>query len=218
MTLNLWDAARDSKTKMVYVSSSMVFESSTVFPSKEEYIKTSPPPFSSYGFSKLVGEYICKAYNEEFGVPYLIVRPFNAYGPGEVPEEVGYAHVIPDIIKKIMSGQYPLEILGSGEQIRCYTYVTDLAKGIALAAENSVNDDFNVGSDKETTVKELAEILWKLCEKKDKIEFKSVHPFRDDVKRRVPDISKLKALGWKPEVSLEEGLKLTLDWIKQNAL
>jgi len=143
MNFNLWDAAVNIGMKMVCLSSSMVFERTNTFPTPESAVETSPPPMSGYGFSKLVAEYIARTYNEEFGVKYVIVRPFNAYGPGELPGEyVGYAHVIPDLIKKTVEGQYPLEILGSGKQTRSYTYVDDVADGILHVTERIENEDF----------------------------------------------------------------------------
>ena len=143
MNLNLWDAAVDTDTKMVCLSSSMVFERTSIFPTPESAIEISPPPMSGYGFSKLVAEYIARTYHEEFGVKYVIVRPFNAYGPGEMPGEyVGYAHVIPDLIRKTLTGQHPLEIMGSGKQTRSYTYVDDVADGILYVTERIENEDF----------------------------------------------------------------------------
>ena len=131
MLANVFSAAVLHKVKIVYISSSMVFERTTIFPTPEDAVFESPPPVTHYGFSKLVGEYYCRAFSEEHGVPYTICRPFNAYGPGEYPEdEPGIAHVIPDLARKVLRGQYPLEILGAGQQVRCYTYVTDVADGI----------------------------------------------------------------------------------------
>ena len=131
----VFEAAVEKKIKrIIYLSSSMVFESTKKFPSKESDLEKIPPPVSSYGFSKLVGEWYCKAFHDEYGLNYTIIRPFNAYGINEAPgEEVGYAHVIPDLIKKILSGQYPLELLGNGQQTRCFTHVSDIARGIIIA-------------------------------------------------------------------------------------
>jgi len=216
ISLNLWEAARDTNTKMICVSSSMVFERAKMFPTPEEAVKFSPPPLTGYGFSKLVAEYIAKTYYEEFNIPYVIVRPFNVYGPGEMPGNyIGYSHVIPDLVKKIISGQYPLEILGNGKQTRSYTYVDDAAAGIIFAAEYGENDDFNIGTGIETSVVELANILWKICGRKEPIKFKFLQPFKYDVQRRVPDVSKIKKLGWKPNVPLEKGLKITVEWLKK---
>ena len=215
MNFNLWDAAAEGYAKMVCLSSSMVFERATTFPTSESAIETSPTPKSGYGFSKLLSEYIARTYHEEFGVKYLIARPFNVYGEGELPGEyVGYAHVIPDLIEKVLRGQYPLEILGSGNQTRCYTYVDDVVDGMLFIAERTENDDFNIGTNVETTVKELAERIWRLCQRKKALKFKHMLSFKDDVQRRFPDISKIIQLGWKSRTSLDEGLRKTIEWIK----
>jgi nucleoside-diphosphate-sugar epimerase len=215
MNFNLWDAAVEANAKMVCLSSSMVFERATTFPTSESAIETSPPPKSGYGFSKLLSEYIARTYHEEFGVKYLIARPFNVYGEGELSGEyVGYAHVIPDLIVKVLRGQYPLEILGSGNQTRCYTYVDDVVDGMLLIAEKRENDDFNIGTNTETTVAELAERIWKICKRKETLKFKHISSFKDDVQRRFPDVSKIMRLGWTPKTSLDEGLRKTIEWIK----
>ncbi len=215
LNLNLWDAAKKNKPKMICLSSSMVFERTKVFPTPEKEVEKSAPPLTGYGFSKLVSEYISRTYFDEFGIPFVIARPFNAYGPGETPGDyTGYSHIIPDLVKKILSGQYPLEILGSGEQTRSYTYVDDLADAIIFIAENGKNDDFNIGTGLETSVKELAEKIWKICEIKKEFKIKNIPSFQYDVQKRVPDISKITSLGWKPKVDLDTGLKITVDWLK----
>lgn len=214
MNLNLWDAAKEAKPKMICMSSSMVFERTEQFPTPEKAIETSPPPLTGYGFSKLTSEYIARTYFEEFGIPFVIARPFNAYGQGEVTGDyVGYSHIIPDLVKKISSGQYPLEILGDGSQTRSYTYVDDLADAVLHIAEKAENDDFNIGTGVETSVKQLAEKLWKICGRKEPIKFKHAESFKYDVKKRVPDITKIKSLGWKPKMDLDTGLKKTAEWL-----
>src|ERR687885_1645043 len=120
--------------RFVYVSSSMVFERATQYPTREDHLPDCPVPLSAYGFSKLTGEVYCRAAHDEHGLPFTICRPFNAYGPGEMPEdEPGIAHAVPDLIKKALSGQRPLEIFGSGEQTRTLTHVDDIADGIVTA-------------------------------------------------------------------------------------
>ncbi|MGP8069913.1 MAG: NAD-dependent epimerase/dehydratase family protein [Candidatus Bathyarchaeia archaeon] len=218
MNFNIWDAARDTETKVVCLSSSMVFERTTIFPTPETTLEMTPPPMSGYGFSKLVAEYIARTYQEQYGVNFIIVRPFNAYGPGEMAGDyVGYAHVIPDLIRKTLSGLYPLEILGSGQQTRSYTYVDDLAEAIVYLAERYENTDFNIGNGVETSVLELAQRIWKLCGRNEQFQVKHLPSYTYDVQRRVPDVSRILATGWRPKVSLEQGLVLTLEWIKQQA-
>lgn len=215
----IFEAAIAKKIKrIIYLSSSMVFESTNTFPSKERDISNVPPLVSSYGFSKLVGEWYCKSFKEEFGLNYTIIRPFNAYGINEAPgEEVGYAHVIPDLIKKILSGQYPLELLGNGRQTRCFTHVSDIARGIIMAMEcqKAENEDFNIGSEKEIKIIDLAKLLWVKCKVNKLFKVKYVTGFRYDIRRRVPSSHKAKKiLGWKPEKKLEEELPVIIDWIR----
>jgi nucleoside-diphosphate-sugar epimerase len=215
---SVFEAAVQNKIeRIIYISSSMVFENAKVFPSKESDIDKIPPPITSYGFSKLIGEQYCKAFFEEFGLNYTILRPFNAYGINEYPEEeVGYAHVIPDLTKKILSGQYPVEMLGDGKQIRCFTHVTDLAVGIVKAMESkkAINEDFNLANDIPITMEELAKKIWTLSNVKKPFKKKNMKPFAGDVKKRVPDVKKAtKLLGWSAKISLDEGLSETIEWI-----
>lgn len=215
----IFEAAVEKKIKrMIYLSSSMVFESTKHFPSKEEDLVIIPPPVSAYGFSKLVGEWYCHAFKDEFGLNYTIIRPFNAYGINESPgDEIGYAHVIPDLIKKILSGQYPLELLGNGRQTRCFTHVSDIAAGITLAmeSEKGENEDFNIGSEKEIKMLDLAKLLWKKCNVKKSFKVKYVSGFKYDIKRRVPSSRKAaKILDWKPERKLEKELPVIIEWVR----
>jgi nucleoside-diphosphate-sugar epimerase len=217
ITINVFESIRDNSVeKIIYFSSSMVYERSSVFPLSEDLLTKIPPPITSYGFSKLVGEYIAKAYNEEYGIKYVIVRPFNVYGPGEFPgEEPGLAHVIPDLVKKAIEGQYPLEIFGTGDQTRSFTYISDLIEGVLLAAEKGVNDDYNIGSEEEVKIIDLAKLIWDICGRKEPFAVKHLQPLKYDVQRRVPDISKIKDLGWRPKVKLEEGLRYYINWYRE---
>src|SRR5438445_265503 len=108
---------RDAE-RFVYVSSSMVFERATEFPTTERHALECPSPRSAYGFSKLAGEVYTRAAHEQHGLRYTICRPFNAYGPGERPDpdEPGIAHAVPDLIHKTLSGQRPLELFGRGDE------------------------------------------------------------------------------------------------------
>lgn len=217
---SVFEAAVESGIKrLVYVSSSMVFESTNKFPSKESDVRKIPPPLTSYGISKLIGEQYCIAFAEQFDLQYTICRPFNSYGINEAPgEEVGYAHVIPDLIKKILSGQYPLELLGNGKQTRCFTHVSDIASGIIMAMENprAVNQDFNIGTDRETRMIDLAKLIFKLCKTGRPFKVQFVPGFTHDIKRRVPSSQKArKILGWRPVKKLEKELPSIIEWIKK---
>lgn len=222
MYSSVFEAAVKNKIKrIIYLSSSMVFESTKSYPSKEEDLNKIPPPVSAYGFSKLVGEWYCYAFNDEYGLKYTIIRPFNAYGVNEKPEkEVGYAHVIPDLIKKILDGQYPLELLGDGKQTRCFTHVSDIANGIIMAMESTKaeNEDFNIGSEEEIKMIDLAKVIFKLCKPKKPFKVKYVPGFKYDIRRRVPSSNKaLRILGWSQRKKLENELPRIINWIKINA-
>lgn len=210
-------AVANKLERMVYISSSMVFESAESFPSKESDILHIPSPVSSYGFSKLIGEQYCHAFWDEYKLPYTICRPFNAYGINEYPgSEVGYAHVIPDLTKKILSGQYPLELLGNGTQIRCFTHVSDLASGIiaVMESEKAVNEDFNIADPVPVSMRDLAEKLWKITGQKKKFSVSFAQGFKHDIKKRIPDTTKIETMiGWKTKIPFDSGLKEVADWI-----
>lgn len=207
--------------RFVYTSSSMVFEQANVIPTPEDHIDKCPIPLSAYGFSKLAGEVACKAYQEEYGLEYVICRPFNAYGEGEMPEEeVGIAHVIPDLLKKVMGGQRPLEILGDGLQTRAYSYVTEVADGMKVTGlGNVVNTAFNIGSNKEATIREIAETVWKVVGREEPFELTHLPSYKYDVRRRCPDVSKMRSLyGWEAKIGLEEGITKTYAYLRGKGL
>src|ERR1044072_1354683 len=129
--------------RFTYVSSSMVFERATEFPTTEAHLPDCPTPQSAYGYSKLTGEVYCRAAHAEHGLPYTICRPFNAYGPGELPDaEPGIAHAVPDLIRKSLPGTPPLRIFGDGTQTRTLTHVDDIADGVVTATghANGLNE------------------------------------------------------------------------------
>jgi UDP-glucose 4-epimerase len=209
--------------RLVYVSSSMVFERATEFPTPEEHLDACPAPRSAYGFSKLAGEAYCRALHDEHGLPFTICRPFNAYGPGELPdEEPGIAHAVPDLIRKVLRGQRPLEIFGSGEQTRTLTHVDDIADGIvvAMSLPAGENEDFNISASEERSVAEIARMVWEACGE-DPAAFELVHrpAFEIDVQRRWPSVEKARRLlGWEAKVGLREGIAATVEWLREHEL
>jgi UDP-glucose 4-epimerase len=211
-------ALEASVERLLYVSSSMVFERATMFPTPEEHVHECPTPRSAYGFSKLAGEVYCRALHEEHGLTFTICRPFNAYGPGELPEsEPGIAHVVPDLIRKVLAGQRPLEIFGSGEQTRTLTHVDDIADGIvtALGHPAAENEDFNISAADERTVLEIARLVWHACGKDpDEFEVEHVPSFAVDVARRWPSVEKARRmLGWEARIGPDEGIAGTAEWL-----
>ncbi len=205
--------------RFVYVSSSMVFERAQLFPTPEDYLPDCPVPISAYGYSKLTGEVYCRAAHQEHGFPYTICRPFNAYGPGEMPdEEPGIAHAVPDLIKKVLSGQRPLEIFGSGEQTRTLTHVDDIADGIvtAMSSPAGLGEDFNISASRELTVAEIARVIWEACgEDPEDFALEHLPTFEVDVQRRWPSVEKARELlGWQARIELEDGIAATVRWLR----
>jgi UDP-glucose 4-epimerase len=214
--------------KVTYLSSSMVFESATEWPSYEGQQRDCPPPLSSYGFQKLAVEYFAAAAWDQYKLPYTIARPFNCVGIGESralgDEEIlsgnvrlAMSHVVPDLVQKVLKGQDPLHILGSGDQIRHYTYGGDLAVGVVTAMEHpdALNEDFNLSTAEATTVRELAELIWRKI-KGDDVPLRLEHddPFEYDVQRRVPSTDKAKRiLGFEAGTSLDEMMDEVIPWI-----
>jgi UDP-glucose 4-epimerase len=215
--------------KVNIISSSMVFESAAVFPTQEGEQLHCPPPLSTYGFQKLACEYFAKGAWEQYKLPYTILRPFNCIGIGEKRAlcdkeilsgniKLAMSHVVPDLAQKILKGQDPLHILGSGNQIRHYTYGGDLAKGIRIAVESdrSINEDFNLSTAVSTTVLELAQLIWTKTNGNKPFRYICDEPFKYDVQKRIPSVEKAKkVLGFEANTSLDEALDEIIPWIQQ---
>lgn len=226
----IW-AKKNAKLKKINVmSSSMVFESTDIYPSKEEDVRKCPPPLSTYGFQKLACEYFAQGAWEQYKLPYTIIRPFNCVGTGEKRAlcdteitsgnvKLAMSHVVPDLVQKTIKGQNPLHILGAGNQIRHYTYAGDLARGIRLCIERpeAVNEDFNLSTPVSTTVLELAEKIWnKIHKGKKPFRYTSDKPYQYDVQKRVPSVEKAeRLLGFKAEKGLDDILDEVIPWIAE---
>ncbi|MCH8845057.1 MAG: NAD(P)-dependent oxidoreductase [SAR324 cluster bacterium] len=225
----IWAHQEKKLQKISVMSSSMVFESSEVFPTPEGEQLKCPPPLSTYGFQKLACEYFAKGAWEQYRLPYTIMRPFNCIGIGEQRAKVdkvvmsgnvqlAMSHVVPDLIQKIIKGQDPLHILGDGSQVRHYTYGGDLGVGIRLAIEHpgAINEDFNLSTARTTTVLELAETIWKKIHPDKELNYVSDTPFEYDVQKRIPDVSKAKrVLGFEANTSLDKALDEIIPWVDE---
>lgn len=216
--------------KVTYLSSSMVFESTKHWPSKEGDERIIPPPRSSYGFQKLAVEYFARAAFEQYKLPFTILRPFNCVGIGESRAlgdvdlksgdiQLAMSHVVPDLVQKVIKGQDPLILLGDGSQTRCYTYGGDLAAGIvgSLENDNALNEDFNLSNSVPTTVIELGKKIWeKVYEGKREFRFITSRGFEHDVQNRIPDVSKARELlGFSARTSLDEMLDEVIPWVRE---
>jgi UDP-glucose 4-epimerase len=219
----LHSALEEDVERFVYVSSSMVFERATEFPTTEDHLLECPTPRSAYGFSKLAGEVYTHAAHDQHGLRYTICRPFNAYGPGELPDrdEPGIAHAVPDLIAKALAGQRPLQIFGSGRQTRTLTHVDDIADGIvtAMASPAGENEEFNISASEELTVAEIARVIWGACgHRPSSFELAHLPSFAVDVQRRWPSVQKAaRVLGWQAQVHLRDGIAETVAWLRDRA-
>jgi UDP-glucose 4-epimerase len=216
--------------KITVLSSSMVFENATAFPTPESHLATCPPPSSTYGFQKLACEYFARGAWQQYQLPFTICRPFNCVGVGErralTDKEIlsgnvrlAMSHVVPDLVQKVLKGQDPLHILGSGQQVRCYTYGGDLARGIATAIfhEDATNQDFNLSTPVATNVLELAQQIWvKVHGPARPFSVVSDEPFDHDVAQRVPDTRKAReVLGFQATTPLERVLDEVIPWVRE---
>ena len=215
--------------RIIVLSSSMVFEETTTYPTPESDIKKIPPPSSTYGFQKLASEYFAKGAWEQYGLPYSIVRPFNCVGIGEEKSiteheitsgnvKLMLSHVLPDLVNKTLKGQDPLHILGDGNQIRCYTNGKDLARGIRMVieSEKAINEDFNISTPQGTSVLELAKVVWNIINPDKEFKYISDDPFEYDVQKRIPNVNKAKEiLGFESKILLEESVKEVIEYLKK---
>lgn len=215
---NMMEAARlEGVDSYLCVSSACVYPRFCSIPTpEEEGLKDDPEPTNfGYGWSKRIAEIQAKAYSQEFGMKIVIIRPYNTYGPRD-HFELEKAHAIPALINKVCSGVNPLIVWGDGEQSRAFTYVTDIVQGMILAIEKKAfGEVFNIGTQEEIKIKDLAAVIIKICRSSVRVKFDSQH--LGGQPRRNADISKAaNKLGYTPGVTLEDGLKETVAWYKQN--
>ena len=209
-TFNFVEWLRGSQVKRIFfTSSSEAYGFPKIFPTPETEELSIPDPTNprfSYSSSKILGEIIIINFAKSMGIDYSIGRIHNAYGP-----QMGFEHVIPELIKKCNTSD-KIIVQGDGNESRCFCYVTDIVNAILTITEKDEgrNQIFNIGNPQETTINELINILSEIHGKKIIPEYKSFN--KPGTKRRVPDITKLKNLGYLPLVTLEEGLQKTYKW------
>lgn len=216
-TINLLKFGHKSIKRFIYLSSSMVYERSMKWPHKEEDTENIVVMSTSYGLSKYIGERVAQSFYQQYGVDYVIWRPFNIITPFEAPEEEGFSHVFADMIDKILiQKQNPVNVFGDGEQIRCYTNIYDVADALALFSlkEEATNQIFNIGNTEPTTVKQLAAKIvsigkkYRILPDDFSLTFKHQPIYEDDVKKRIPDVSKIKEFfGWEAKLKIDESLE-----------
>lgn len=208
--------------KFVYMSSSMMYESSEKVPFSEDLTETIMPPKSSYGLTKYFGEKAIIFFHQQYGVKYTLWRPFNAVSPLESHEREG-GHVFVDFYRKIFVEKLPkIEIYGNGRQVRCFTWVEDLVQGIGdgLLDPRTDNEIFNIGSNEPKTMFELKDILVQIGKEKNYLP-KDYNPatatgnefYGIDVQLRIPTVEKIaKALGWKHKTDFKACFEKFIDY------
>lgn len=200
-TLNVLLAARDNKVKkVIFASSSSIYGAALSLPQREDIM---PNPLSPYALTKLAGEYYCTIFRQIYGLSTICLRYFNVYGPKQDPHSQ-YALVIPAFIDRISRNLPPI-IFGDGEQSRDFTFIQDVVLANIMAAENSAQGIFNVGSGRSITINKLADAISKLMRKDLKPLYEK--PRSGDAKHTLADISKAKDFGYEPRWSLKDGLK-----------
>jgi UDP-glucose 4-epimerase len=223
---SVYPAALDAgKPCIIYSGSSMAFQGSTVFPYREEDLSKAYLPTNVYGMSKLVGEYFSRAYFSQYEMPFVILRYHNIYGPGEDTKgsTPGDIHVLPALIEKVLSGQFPLELLGGEDATRPFTYVDDAVAATVAIVEKAVqrdskvmNTDFNVGTSEATRIVDAAKLVWELLGDGRQFEYVVKETKAVTAVRREMIAEKLEmAIGWHPTISLREGILKTAEWIRR---
>lgn len=207
-TLNLLEIIRKHKldVRFVYASSAAVYGEPEYVPVDEKHPKH---PQAPYGVSKLAGENYCYAYGKEWAVQTTTFRIFNTFGPRQS------RYIMYDQIKKILASDGEIEVIGTGEQVRDYVYVTDVAKAFYLGMTHpeAVGQTFNLAGGNQISVKDLVNLIKSLLGKDVTLRFTG-QSWKGDITRLSADTGYLrKTLGWAPETSLEDGLRSLIAWL-----
>ena len=218
--MNVLEAARLCEVERVLVTSSAcVYPRFCTIPTPEtEGMVDRPEPTNEgYGWAKRMEEFLAQAYGQEYGMPLAIARPYNAYGPRD-NFDPGSSHVIPALIKRIYDGEDPLTVWGDGSQSRSFLYVDDAARGLLEVAEKyAANDAVNLGAEEEISIRDLVALLVQLSGKQIHVQFDSSKPAGQP--RRKCDTRKvIEKIGFRPQVTLTQGLTQTVAWYQTEFL
>ncbi|WP_133640369.1 GDP-L-fucose synthase family protein [Sphingobacterium paludis] len=218
---NLIDASlKTDVQKFIFLGSSCIYPKFAPQPLKEDYLLTDSlePTNEWYAVAKITGVKACEAIRKQFGKDYVSLMPTNLYGTYD-NFDLQTSHVLPAMIRKFHeakeSGHLPVTLWGSGTPMREFLFVDDLAEAVVFALDNALPDYlYNVGTGVDLTIKELAEVIQKAVGHEGEIIWDSSKP--DGTPRKLMDISKMHALGWKHKVELDEGIEKTYAWFLQN--
>ena len=218
---NLMDAAHEAKVeKFVFLGSSCIYPRNCAQPIKEDYLLTGEleQTNSAYAIAKIAGIELIKSYRKEYGYKWISVMPTNMYGPND-NFDLENGHVLPVLIRKFIeakrSGSGKVTLWGSGSPLREFLHVDDLAKAVVLCMDKyDDSKQINIGSGQEVSIKDLAGKISKAVGFSGEISWDSSKP--DGTPRKVLDSSKMANLGWKPLISLDQGIASTVEWYLQN--
>ncbi len=216
---NLIDAAHKTDVKkFVFLGSSCIYPKMAQQPLKEEYLLTGPlePTNQWYAIAKIAGVKAVEAIREQYGKDFVSLIPTNLYGPND-NYDLHTSHVLPAMIRKFHEAKENnhaiVTLWGSGTPMREFLHVDDMAQAVLFALQNRLPEHlYNVGTGTDVTIKQLAETIQGIVGHKGKIIWDSTKP--DGTPRKLMDISKLNALGWKAQIALEEGIENTYKWYK----
>lgn len=219
--VNVIDAAyRSGVKKLLFLGSSCIYPRMCPQPIKEEYLLTGEleKTNEAYALAKISGLKMCYYYKKQYGADFISVMPTNLYGPGD-NFGLTNSHVLPALMRKMheakMANAETVEIWGTGKALREFLYIEDMADGCIFLLENYDGADFvNLGTGKELTIRELAELIKKVVGFKGELQFNIDKP--DGTPRKLLDVSKMESLGWKYKVELEDGVHRTYQWFLEN--
>ena len=206
--------------KFIFLGSSCIYPKLAPQPLKEEYLLTDSlePTNEWYAIAKISGVKACEAIRKQYNKDFVSLMPTNLYGTHD-NFDLKTSHVLPAMIRKFheakLNGDTPVNLWGSGSPMREFLYVDDMAASVVFALENKLPDHlYNVGTGEDITIKNLAETIQEIVGHKGEIIWDATKP--DGTPRKLMDISKMHQLGWKHKINLEEGIKKTYNWFKEN--
>jgi len=221
--LNVIGAAFQSGVRrLVFLGSSCIYPRLAPQPLKEECLLMGPLEETNrpYAIAKIAGIELCRSLNREYGTDYLSLMPTNLYGPGD-NFDLTSSHVLPAMIRKFHEAlpNRSVTLWGSGSPRREFLHVDDLASAVVFLFENAHAVDLpdglvNVGSGEDQTIRELAELVQRVVDHRGPIEWDASKP--DGTPRKLLDVTRLRALGWRPAISLEDGIRSTYEWFVAN--
>ena len=218
---NLIDSAlQQGVEKFIFLGSSCIYPKLAPQPLKEEYLLTGElePTNEWYAIAKITGVKACQSIRKQYGKDYVSLMPTNLYGTHD-NFDLNTSHVLPAMMRKFHEAKEnkhaPVTLWGSGTPMREFLFVDDMAQAVVFALENKLPEYlYNIGTGEDLTIKELAETIQKITGHQGQIIWDSTKP--DGTPRKLMDISKMHALGWKHKVALEEGIQLTYNWFVEN--